>query len=199
MEELDRYDEAGNPDEILEVDTVNPEHSLNRLCMEYNDLIPYAEGGRYYGLGYRKYHAGHDNTYDVLYGDGKGAGLDDVGYIIWMYRNIFGRTPCDMEDLYALAGQSEEVQAGDLQVGDICMMEQGGVYHFGMIGFAGTDNHVLVTHCDNTYSERFPCGAVRLSYIKSLKNEYYEASAPADFTYFFRIIDDWSDVGAMGE
>ena len=192
MKEIDRYSQP--VDETVKLSAAKGDRriALANLCVEYNEMIPFSPEGRYYGEGFDKCPDGYDNRYWIE-STGIGYGLDSSGYLIWLFRNVFGETPIGMEDLYQLSQTKQRLTMEELQVGDICMTsDQEMDTHYGVIaGFV--DGVPVVSHCDNVYSVKFPMGSTRFSYISSVKNEYLGTSAPVDFTIFFRLVDEWED------
>lgn len=169
---------------------------LTSLCIEYNGLIPFSEGGREYSLGYDKYVEGFDNRY-WLKKCGVSFGLDSEGYLIWIFRNTFGYTPLKMEKgIASLYTDCEQIiDVSSLQVGDICLLSNDPNASYNLFGVVAgeRDGHVMVSLCDNTCCELFTNGCTRLAYISYDYNVAFGSSMPVDFKYFCRLDLDWED------
>lgn len=197
----DGYSETGEPGDddekedprtvVFTPDVPASRKSLIDLALEYDGYIPYAAGGRYYHKGFPKYPDGIDN---------RGAapdmqtGMDSYGYVYWLYKNVFGSLTEEWFDISTLYETAMSVQAGELQVGDIGMMEAADSKrnHFGVcVGFI--NGHPVFTHCLNSPVEKYPMGNNRLSFLKSEFNGYIRGSAPVEFREFIRPAVNWED------
>lgn len=191
------YDTDSN-EKLTITGNMKPRDRINMICREYNNLIPFAVGGREYGLGYEKYYEGFDNrTWEREFGTT--FGLDGEGYLIWIYRNTFGETPAAMEDgLIQMLGRDdvESIEISDLMIGDICMLSDDPNASYNQYGIvAGEYNgHVVVSLCDNVSTPKFSDGSNRLAYIVDEYNVAIGESMPVEFKYFYRISSlDWGE------
>lgn len=175
---------------------VSGQSSEDMLAFVYQYLgyIPFADGGRFYGTGYFKAPDGVDNRIQ------EPVGMDSLGYVIWLYRNVFGICSEDFENPIILYGNSQKVKIEDLKVGDIGMYtDQLGVpNHFGV--FVGYDHGIPVfAHCAGIAVPKYPCGNDRLSFLRAAVEDYYMGNAPVELNFFFRPEVPWTDNEKGGE
>lgn len=167
----------------IDADISTPEHLIS-LALSYNGKIPYAPNGRYWLLDYPIFLDGIDNR--LLPAD-MVIGLDSKGYVIWLFRNVFGicdpliETPTELYKEY-------QVNSDSLQVGDIGMLtiNKNEKNHIGVcIGYF--EDVPIFSHCDSYADINYPCGNTRISYLKSYRDEYFLCKPPVDFQYFIRL------------
>ena len=124
-------------------------------------------------------------------------GLDDIGMVIKIYRNIFGINMYEFEDPAGYAAESDEVSIEELKVGDIGIYttNEGEENHIGIC--AGKYKGIPVfAHIDGEHIGRYQCGVFRLSYLKSVSDEKIDESPAVEFNYFFRPDADWYEEGS---
>lgn len=184
-------------DSIEAEETADWKASLQDMILSVNETIPFAENMREYGK-MDTYPDGFDNR-QLVYAVGFGYGVDSIGYLIWLTRNVFGETVADFEDMISLYSESEKVDISELEIGDIGMIYDDTTVNnvYGIVAGHTEDGYVIMSLCDNTYSKLFPLGSNRLCYIKSENNNFFGASAPVDFRFFFR--PDYAVKGAEDE
>ena len=156
------------------------------FILDYMGYIPFADGGRFYGTGYFKSPDGVDNRIQSP------AGMDSLGYVIWVYRNVFGSCSEKLENPVANLQEWQQVSVENLQIGDIGMYtdKAGERNHFGI--FVGYDHGIPVfSHCSGLMALKYPCGNDRLSFLKSMTSLYYMGNAPVEFNFFFRLDVPW--------
>ena len=164
---------------------------LTELALEYDGVIPYASGGRSFDKGFHKYASGIDNR-------GKApelqTGLDSWGYVVWLFKNVFGALDEAWLEPESLVSTGKTVNKEEIRVGDIGMMYPAGKVpnHYGVcIGFSG--NKPVFSHCVNIPKEHYPLGCTRLSFLAADSQEYIDMSGPVSFTVFFRPDLNWED------
>jgi len=156
------------------------------FILSYLGYIPFADQGRFYGTGYFKSPDGVDNRIQTP------VGVDSLGYVIWVYRNVFASSSPAFNEPEGWPQQWQQITVTELEIGDI------GVYqdpsstqnHYGV--FVGHSNGFPVfAHCSGVAAPKYPCGNDRLAFLKSVTQQYYMGNAPVDFHYFFRPMVDW--------
>ena len=165
--------------------------SLTELALEYNWNIPYSEGKTYFYQGFPIYNEGIDNR---GLPKERQTGLGSYGYVLWLYKNVFGTLDREWLDVNKFYSSGREVGVHELEVGDIGMMSPAGSTpnHFGVcIGFSG--EHPVFSHCLNSPTEKYPLGCTRLSFLKGENDDYIQGSAPVEFTVFFRPDAEWGE------
>lgn len=167
-----------------------PMKQFSNLCVEYEDCIPYLQGGRSYSEGF----VNPAEFFDRVPCDTRemGMGLDDVGFIIWIYRQVFGFTPAGLSEPAKLYQISEKVEVEELCVGDICMKNSADSEEnqFGVVaGFV--EGKPVIADCTALPTDSFLNGGVSLRFLKSVTEEAYHGNEPADYNYFFRLDLDW--------
>lgn len=161
--------------------------ALTELALEYNNKIPFALGGRYGRTGYPVVDSGIDNRYHPE--DSK-MGMDSLGYIMWLYRNLFGTYDGQLEDPTSMYTDCS-VSIDELRIGDVGMitLDRDG-NHFGIcVGFI--EDKAVFSHCDSAPHQLYPGGVNRLTFLASQTDEYLEGQAPTDFLYFVRPMAEW--------
>lgn len=165
---------------------------LSNLCLEYDQCIPYSPDGYCYGTGYDKYTTGLDN-YRFLKDCNVTVGMGNDGYLVWLFRNVFGVAPEGLKNPVELYGISEKVSVDELSVGDIALLSNtdGNGNLYGIV-CGVVDGHPLISYISNEKTELFSYGCNHICYVKSDYNHYYGNSRPIDFSYFFRLNElDW--------
>ena len=151
-------------------------------ALEYNEKIPFTDGGEYYGIGFPLL---PDIPAGYLDPSAGSIGLDSLGYVRWLYKNAIGYTPNSLENpLDYLTTASVSIK--DLQIGDvgICQYEDGQI-HYGV--FLGYYREIpIFTHCDSCPLAGYPYGANRLSFVSSVCDQHLNGSPAADFKIFIR-------------
>lgn len=157
--------------------------NLFQLAYSYNGKIPYCVGGRFWQQGYPVIDGGIDNR---NLPEGVSMGMDSLGYVIWLYRNMFGICDEEMEAPVALLYEKYKINKEQLEVGDIGMATlNSDENHYGVC--IGYDHGIPVfTHCDSSPSELYPGGTTRFSYLSASAKRYYMGNRPVDLQYFFR-------------
>lgn len=170
--------------------TETPMKRFSNLCVEYEDCIPYIEGGRSYSEGF----VNPAEFYDRVPCDTRetGMGLDDVGFVIWIYRQVFGFTPAGLSEPRKLYETSKKVTADELIIGDICMKNSADTAEnqFGVVaGFV--NGKPVIADCTKLPTDSFLNGGLSLRFLKSVTGEAYNGNEPAEYNYFFRLDLDW--------
>lgn len=161
--------------------------ALTELAVEYNNKIPFVNGGRYGRTGYPVTEDGVDNRYHP---EGSAAGMDSLGYIMWLYRNLFGSYDPRLEDPAAMHTEAS-VDLSDLKIGDVGMisLEKEGNHYGICIGFL--NDLAVFSHCDSAPHALYPGGVNRLTYLSLQTDQYLEGQAPENFQYFIRPDAEW--------
>ena len=167
-----------------------PVKQFSNLCVEYEDNIPYLKGGRSYLEGF----VNPAEFFDGIPCDTRelGMGLDDVGFLIWIYRQVFGFTPAGLSEPAKLYSSSKKVEVEELIVGDICMKNSADATEnqFGVVaGFV--EGKPVIADCTALPTHSFLNGGVSLRFLKSVTEEAYHGNEPADYNYFFRLELEW--------
>lgn len=170
---LDLPYEAGDPGKFAE------------LSAQYNKCIPFITNGMDESL-YNGYTIGTKVDNSTL-GD-YAHGMTNQGYVVWLYRNVYGKAPDILKDFDALCSEADYVTAEDLKPGDIGMVHNEGAENnvFGV--YVGTfDGKHMFSYCSAVPTKNIPMGTNHISYLKSEKDRYFNGSPAVDFNYFVRI------------
>lgn len=164
--------------------------ALTELALDYNNQIPFADGGRYGRTGYPVIADGVDNRHHPKE---ERPGMDSLGYIMWIYRNLFGQYDERLDDPISMY-QETAVDLSELRVGDIGMISlEAAGNHYGIcIGFQ--DGLAVFSHSDSAPHALYPGGVNRLTFLASQTDQYLEGQAPENFQYFFRPDAAWESV-----
>lgn len=172
--------------------TVNKKGSaasrLINICFEYNEKIPYAESGYSYYLGYYVQDE-YDNTPYIKRGQ-QGNGLCGLGYVTWVMRNVFGKTPDAIRGKKIDISKVQAVKADALEIGDICVASSQNGTLYGVVAYM-QDETPVVSMEDSLCTVNFPTGCNHYAYIKSIKNEYIANFPPVEFNSFYRLNEEW--------
>lgn len=177
-EDTESHQEGGL---YIEAEIQNP-YGLVNFILQYDGVIPYTEGGRYWGRGFFASKTGIDNRLME-----KKIGMDSLGYVCWVYHNLFGEVRNEIKDPVAAYQNGNRIKVEELKIGDIGMTgcETGKPNHFGI--FIGYDSgRPVFTHCSSIPQPNYPGGVNGLSYLLSANNAYYNGIPPVDFRYFVR-------------
>lgn len=159
------------------------------FILNYLGYIPFADKGRFYGTGYFKSPDGVDNR------NQEPVGVDSLGYVIWVYRNIFGTCPVEFEEPEKWPVIWSPVTTQELEIGDIGVHQDtsNNQNHFGLfVGYSS--GFPVFVHCSGLAAPGYPGGNDRLSFLKSATTSFYMGNAPVDFHYFYRPDVEWKDL-----
>lgn len=164
------------------------QYLFSATCLEYNMMVPYVQGGSAEER-LKKYDKGiqEEDLKDEYF-----HGVDSEGYVKWLYAKIFN-TDIIVGTLFSyLENCTKIVDFSTLQIGDICSIEDStNANLYGVVAYINEDGTVIVSLCDSSPNEKFVTGSVRLAYIQSQKNSYYENSMPVNFNVFYRPNVKW--------
>ena len=190
-------DAGENEDDIVTYDVSTPldieaacsRMEITRLAIRYHHSIPFQDGERYLAAEYPVVKDGVDIR---QFPEDAEVGMDSFGYVLWLYRNVFGVTPDGLFSPEDLLKQSA-VPSSELQVGDIGIAaDNKGKAHYGVcIGFY--DDLAVFSHCSSIPAERYPGGTTRYSFLSSQTDRFFDGMAPENFTEFYRLSVDWRD------
>lgn len=167
-----------------------------KLAIDSLEALPFKEGGRdCYYEGFIRYSDIIDN-YKLENSDlgDLSHGMDSQGFVIWLYRNIFGICSSDFLDLVKMYENGDKVSQSELNVGDIGLYtdKEGFPNHYGVC--VGFDNGIPVfAHCSGIYRSKLPMGTNIISHLKSASTDYICGYPPVEFNYFFRPNVDWEE------
>lgn len=167
--------------------------ALGNLCMDYAYAIPFKEGGRVWRKSTMDYVDLSIETEENI--REPADGMDALGFIIWAYRQVFGKTcegtmnPAE----YFRNNPQYRVERKNLMIGDIGMLHTGAENNHYGIYVGDEDGKAVFVHCANVPSRNYPRGSTIISYLKSDTSEYYQLSEPVDFQYFVRPDVAWKE------
>lgn len=157
---------------------------LMLLCAQYDRGIPYGADGYSYYKGYFKAEE-RDNT-PCLRQNSSDGGLCGLGYAIWTYRNVLGKTPSAFRDKKADTGRMSRISLENLQPGDFCIAHDETGTRYGIVAGEYKECHV-VTICDSTPLQGFPAGASHFTYITGETDECLGECFPVPFQEYYRL------------
>lgn len=129
-----------------------------------------------------------DNVNPLLdFAGSRKEGINSSGYVVWLFRNVFGMVGDELEDPISMYGGGLEIGTNSFEVGDI--------------GFTSLDRDTAVYGVFVGYVNDAPVftylspenGVSGLGYLMSAKEEYLGKIPPVDLCYFVRPDVPWRD------
>ena len=136
-----------------------------------------------------------DENYNPLldfYAEEDTGGINSEGYVVWLFRQVFGIVPDSFENVIGMYKSGEKILKENLEVGDIGMssLDSSADTRYGVcIGFK--EGSPVFTHLSPVADKGKKSGTNYISYLKELKDAPLNGVEPISLKYFVRPDVEW--------